>query len=58
MPRWKTWGKTVAGKPGDLVKLYRHLRGWSERSVIALVMQPVDNSLTVFTKKGLFGRGG
>lgn len=55
-PRWKTWGKTVAAKPGDLIKVFTHLRGWSERSVISLVMQPVDNSLTVFTKKGLFGR--
>lgn len=56
VPRWRTWAKTVAEKPGDFVKVFTHLRGWSERSVISLVMQPVDNSLTVFTKKGLFGR--
>jgi cholesterol oxidase len=28
---------------------------WSERSVILLVMQSLDNSLRLFTKKGLFG---
>ena len=56
VPRWKTWVRTAASKPGDLAKIFTHLRGWSERSVISLVMQPVDNSLTLFTKKGLFGR--
>ncbi|MEU4740497.1 GMC family oxidoreductase [Actinosynnema sp. NPDC023658] len=29
---------------------------WSERTVILLVMQSLDNSITTFTKKGLFGR--
>ena len=31
------------------------LRAWSERTVIALVMQSHDNSLTLSAKKGLFG---
>jgi len=31
-------------------------RRWSERTVIALVMQNLDNSITTFTKRGLFGR--
>ena len=26
MPRWKTWAKTVAQKPGDFVKVFTHLR--------------------------------
>lgn len=56
VPRWKTWAKTVARKPGDLAKVFTSLRGWSERSIIALVMQPVDNSLTVFAKKTRLGR--
>ncbi len=56
VPRWRTWLRTAAETPGDVVKIFTHLRGWSERSVISLVMQPVDNSLTLFTKKGLFGR--
>ncbi|KAA2264659.1 GMC family oxidoreductase [Solihabitans fulvus] len=32
------------------------VRRWSERTVILLVMQALDNSLTTFTKRGLFGR--
>ncbi|HWE88440.1 MAG TPA: GMC family oxidoreductase [Pseudonocardiaceae bacterium] len=29
---------------------------WSERTVILLVMQSLDNSITTYTKRGLFGR--
>src|SRR6476469_6135446 len=29
---------------------------WSERTVILLVMQSLDNSITTYTRKGLFGR--
>jgi cholesterol oxidase len=32
------------------------LRRWSERTVILLVMQSLDNSLRVIRKRGLFGR--
>jgi cholesterol oxidase len=32
------------------------VRNWSERTIIALVMQSLDNSLTVYRKRGLFGR--
>jgi cholesterol oxidase len=31
------------------------VRHWSEKSVILLVMQSIDNSLRLFIKKGLFG---
>jgi cholesterol oxidase len=31
------------------------VRSWSERTVIALVMQARDNSLTLFAKRGQFG---
>lgn len=31
-------------------------RRWSERTVILLVMQSLDNSITTYTKPGLFGR--
>lgn len=31
------------------------VRHWSQRSVILLVMQSIDNSLRLFTKRGLFG---
>jgi cholesterol oxidase len=49
-PRWKTWAKTVAKKPGVALRTL-WVRKWSERSVIALVMQDVDNSITVYPKK-------
>jgi cholesterol oxidase len=32
------------------------VRGWSEQTIIALVMQSLDNSLTTYTKRGPFGR--
>ena len=32
------------------------MRRWSEHSIIALVMQTLDNSITVRPKRGLFGR--
>ncbi|MBA4854696.1 GMC family oxidoreductase [Nocardia farcinica] len=31
-------------------------RGWSEQMIGLLVMQSVDNSITTYTKRGLFGR--
>jgi cholesterol oxidase len=37
---------------GRLLSVHR----WSERTVILLVMQSLDNSITTFTKRGLFGR--
>jgi cholesterol oxidase len=33
-----------------------NLRRWSERTVIALVMQTLDNSITTYTRPGRFGR--
>ncbi|GAA3227225.1 GMC family oxidoreductase [Actinocorallia longicatena] len=41
-------------RPWDLVRL-PNLRGWSQRTVIALVMQTRDNSITLRGKKGPFG---
>ncbi|TSE02075.1 GMC family oxidoreductase [Skermania sp. ID1734] len=32
------------------------VKNWSERTIIALVMQHLDNSITTFTKRGVFGR--
>ena len=32
------------------------VRHWSERTIIGLVMQPLDNSLVVSGRRGLFGR--
>jgi cholesterol oxidase len=53
-PRWVTFLGHVARRPWDLARLV-NLRGWSERTVIALVMQVRDNSVTVRPRKGLFG---
>ncbi|ROO90204.1 cholesterol oxidase [Actinocorallia herbida] len=55
-PRWLKFLGEVARRPWDLVRLF-NLRHWSERTVIALVMQTSDNSITVKGRKGLFGWG-
>ncbi|GAA3358229.1 GMC family oxidoreductase [Saccharopolyspora gregorii] len=39
----------------DLPTLHRPRR-WSQQTIVLLVMQAVDNSLTLRTKRGLFGR--
>jgi len=31
-------------------------KGWAEKTIILLIMQTLDNSITTFTKRGLFGR--
>ncbi|GAB2847978.1 GMC family oxidoreductase [Actinocorallia aurea] len=55
-PRWLKFLGEVARRPWDLVRLF-NLRHWSERTVIALVMQTSDNSITVKGRRGLFGWG-
>lgn len=45
-PRWQTWVRELWTQKGNIRQLY-DLRHWSERTVIALVMQTVDNSITV-----------
>ena len=55
-PRWKTWLKEMWRERGNVLDLY-DLRHWSERTVIALVMQTVDNSITTFSERSrLTGR--
>jgi cholesterol oxidase len=46
-PRWKRWIKESIAEARNLTDLY-DLKHWSERTVIALVMQTVDNSITTF----------
>ncbi|MCX6406440.1 MAG: GMC family oxidoreductase [Propionibacteriales bacterium] len=53
--RWKTWLKEMWRQKRNMFKLY-DLRHWSERTVIALVMQTHDNSITTYTKRNLLGR--
>ncbi|HET7682268.1 MAG TPA: GMC family oxidoreductase [Marmoricola sp.] len=53
-PRWRAWLKELWAKRGEVLDLY-DLKHWSERTVIALVMQTLDNSITTFPKKTPFG---
>lgn len=53
--RWQVLLAEIARRPRELAALL-DVRDWSERSVIALVMQTVDNSLTVQGVRGRFGR--
>lgn len=54
-PRWVTWLREMWRMKSKIFKLY-DFRHWSERTVIALVMQVHDNSITTFTKRGITGR--
>jgi cholesterol oxidase len=56
VPRWLKLVATAAAHP---VRFGRgvSIRHWSERTIIVLVMQSLDNSITVFRRRGLFGRG-
>ncbi|MDA8435166.1 MAG: GMC family oxidoreductase [Actinomycetales bacterium] len=54
VPRWKVWTRTIAERPGDALRSLS-VRRWSERGAIALVMQSVDNSLTVRGVKSRLG---
>ena len=54
LPRWRQLLRHVRRRPRDLRSFI--LRRWSERNVIALVMQSLDNSLTVSGRRGLLGR--
>lgn len=53
--RWKVWLREVWRQKFRIHKLYDLLH-WSERTVIALVMQTHDNSITTYTRPTLLGR--
>ncbi len=55
VPRWKQMVHSAIRHPVQASKVFIPRR-WSERTVIALVMQNLDNSITTFTKKGILGR--
>ncbi|WP_092597601.1 FAD-dependent oxidoreductase [Actinopolyspora xinjiangensis] len=54
-PRWRQWLRTALTRPLTTLRLLS-VRRWSERTVILLVMQSLDNSLRTRLGKGLFGR--
>ncbi|TVT47461.1 GMC family oxidoreductase [Amycolatopsis rhizosphaerae] len=55
VPRWLQAVRFLLRHPVQSAKLLNGYR-WSERTVILLVMQSLDNSITTYTRRGLFGR--
>ncbi|MBB4686380.1 GMC family oxidoreductase [Amycolatopsis jiangsuensis] len=55
VPRWRQAVTFLVKHPVQAAKLLNAHR-WSERTVILLVMQSLDNSITTYTRRGLFGR--
>ncbi|AXB46908.1 GMC family oxidoreductase [Amycolatopsis albispora] len=55
VPRWRQAVRFLVRHPIQSAKLLNGYR-WSERTVILLVMQSLDNSITTYTRRGLFGR--
>ena len=56
VPRWARWLAQVARHPGQLTSLYFGISHWSERVVIGLTMQTLDNSIRVHPKRTCLGR--
>jgi cholesterol oxidase len=56
LPRWLKWLAQAASHPGELLSLYAGMNHWSERAVIGLTMQTLDNSITVYPKRTRLGR--
>lgn len=55
VPRWRQFVDAARRDPKLLARIL-FPRRWSERTVISLVMQHLDNSITTFTKRGPLGR--
>ncbi len=55
VPRWRQFLNLAGEDPRGLIRLLNP-QHWSERTVIALVMQHLDNSITTFTKRGPLGK--
>ncbi|WP_326819948.1 GMC family oxidoreductase [Streptosporangium sp. NBC_01756] len=53
-PRWRVFLAEAVRRPHRLLRVFNHRR-WSERGLIALVMQVKDNSITLSARKGPFG---
>ncbi|MEU4563284.1 GMC family oxidoreductase [Actinoplanes sp. NPDC023936] len=50
-PRWWAAAKQLA-RAGRDIRLYVSPKNWSRETIVLLAMQPLDNSITVFTKRG------
>ncbi|MFI6774415.1 GMC oxidoreductase [Nocardia sp. NPDC050412] len=55
VPRWLRFLGQVVRNPLTLIS-FLSVKNWSERTIISLVMQHLDNSITTYTKRSLFGR--
>jgi cholesterol oxidase len=54
VPRWRQLVTTARDDPRGTLRLLNPRR-WSERTMIALVMQNLDNSITTFTRRTKLG---
>jgi cholesterol oxidase len=54
VPRWKQFFHQAGEDPRQLIRMLNP-QGWSERTMIALVMQNLDNSITTFTRRTKLG---
>jgi cholesterol oxidase len=53
---WVRWLTAAARHPGQLLSLYGGINQWSQRSITTVTMQDLDNSITLYPKRGAFGR--
>jgi cholesterol oxidase len=53
-PRWRQLLNQAGEDPRNMMRMLNP-RQWSERTMIALVMQHLDNSITTYTKRGKSG---
>ncbi len=56
LPRAVKWLGQAASHPGRLASLYAGINHWSERTLIGLTMQTLDNSITVQPRRTRLGR--
>ena len=54
VPRWRQLLDQAAANPRQMLRMLNP-RQWSERTMIALVMQHLDNSITTFTRRSRLG---
>jgi cholesterol oxidase len=54
VPRWRQFLRSAREDPRAAFRILK-VRQWSERTVIALVMQHLDNSITTFTERTKLG---
>jgi len=54
VPRWRQFFRNAGEDPRATLRML-NVRQWSERTVIALVMQHLDNSITTFTERTKLG---